>query len=594
VVALVCGFFLAACTELTGPEKDAFSGEAIPQSMGRVIIRLDQPNARTAIPTLDGLHFTLDFTLQGNPDTKVEETLDTGHLTLTVALESGTWDLEVKGYSSKGILTVRGTSNITITAGISSHVAVYLTPDFSEGGTGTLSYSISFPDFVSQAFLGLYPLYPPGTGHKTDISGSPVGTGGMKTAVGKTEDKTALTLTAGSYQALIDLYDDTEHKAAVWTGVVHIYAGSDTLLEHTFEGTNFADSQVVGASEKTLKGKLDAVLSSYPSGSYTIILDSTETVGPLTPLNVTGGKDITLTIEGNGKTVKLDGNGSILTLGAESGSSLTLIVQDITLEGKTDNTDPVVRVKDGGTLELKVGSSLTGNTSSNNGGGVLVESGGTLSMNGGEISGNSVSGSYSRGGGVYIDGGTFTMSGGTISGNETLQSIEGGHYGGGGVFVTNGGTFTMSGGAVSDNSTFKNGSGVFVYEGGTFTMSGGEISDNSAPKNGGGVYISGGTFTMSGGEINGNSASVSGGGVYVNKGILSMSGGEISGNSASSGGGVYNTGTFTMTGGVMYGSDAGDGKANTATDGNSAALYRNGGTSPNTTNATIDKRQVTP
>ncbi|MDR1029312.1 MAG: hypothetical protein LBL76_00400 [Treponema sp.] len=48
-------------------------------------------------------------------------------------------------------------------------------------------------------------------------------------------------------------------------------------------------------------------------------------------------------------------------------------MQDITLEGKTGNSAPVVRVKDGGTLDLKDGSSLTGNTSNTSGGGVIVK-----------------------------------------------------------------------------------------------------------------------------------------------------------------------------------------------------------------------------
>jgi hypothetical protein len=521
--------FLAACTELTGPEEDAFSGKTIAPGVGQAHIRLDKLNARTAIPGLDGLHFTLDFTATGK--TSVNETLNKGLMTLTVALESGTWGLEVKGYSASNILTVRGESTITITAGISSNVVVYLTPDFSEGGTGTLKYSVSFPGTViSQAFLSLYRLDVPGTGLEIDILEST-----EETTVAET-----IELPAGSYQALIDLYDSTKNKAAVWAGVVHIYDGSTTSLEQTFTVDNFASPQVVATSKKNLADKLDVVLG-YPTGSYTIALDETSIV-PKT-LKVEGDKALTITITGNGQTVSLDEDkiGSLLTLSADPGSSLTLILEDITLQGKEGNNAPVVQVNSGGTLELKADSVLTGNTSSGNGSGVVVAGGGTLNMSGGTISKNTASGSSAHGGGVYVaSGGIFTMSDGEISGNSTPNSGSSGNHGGGGVYVEGGGTFIMTGGVVSGNTSGWDGGGVLVH-GGKFEMSGGEISVNSAI-NGGGVYVYG------------------------------------------------SSGTFTMSGGVIYGEEAGEDKANTAQS--CAVLFKyNGGYSAlASTSSTIDKR----
>jgi hypothetical protein len=168
-------------------------------------------------------------------------------------------------------------------------------------------------------------------------------------------------------------------------------------------------------------------------------------------------------------------------------------------------------------------------------------------MNGGEISGNSASSSYSGGGGVYNSSGTFTMNGGEISGNSASSSSSGG----GGVYNERG-TFTMNDGEISGNSassssyyysySYSYGGGVYISNNSTFTMSGGEISGNSASSSyssysysyGGGVYISSGTFTMNDGEISGNSASSSssyysysyGGGVYIsNNSTFTMSGG---------------------------------------------------------------------
>jgi hypothetical protein len=517
------------------------------------------------MPSLEGLFFTLDFTVGS---TIVSKDLDGGR-TLTVALEPGDWELEVKGYTDDGKdrLVVQGQSSISITAGISSQVVVDLKPDFSSGGTGTLFYNVSFPE--SRAFLSLYSLGAQETYRETAISASSAGT--------------LDNLPAGTYQAFIDLYDGTNNQAAVWTGVVHIYDGSTTSLTQIFTAANFtACPPEVGKGEKTLAEKLEDALDS-PAGSYTIVLDGTETdLSSFTPksLNVTDAKNITLTLKGNGQTVSLgpDGdNGSLLTLGAESGT-LTLILQDITLQGKDDNNAPLVQVNSGATLEMKAGSLITGNTSSTNGGG------------------------------VYVSGGALTMSGGAVSGNRTTFSSTGTN-GGGGVFI-NGGQFTMNGGKVSDNtnnstSVVVRAGGVFIT-GGTFTMNGGTISGNTASGtgvHGGGVHVTtSGTFTMNGGAISDNTASGStatdslGGGVYVSSaGTFTMNNGAISGNNTTNGrgGGVFINGGFTMTGGVIYGSGAGDGKANTAnSDSNSgAALYKgSGSTVPdglNTTDETI-------
>ncbi|MHB9291052.1 hypothetical protein Holit_00124 [Hollandina sp. SP2] len=334
-------------------------------------------------------------------------------------------------------------------------------------------------------------------------------------------------------------------------------------------------------------------------GEYTITLNADEPI-PSQTLSY-GGKNIHITLSGGTtpRTIALSSAGSLFTI--EQGVTLTLD-NNLTLQGRTDNTASLVRVNSGGTLVMNDGSKITGNTASSSysyGGGVYVYQYGTFTMSGGEISGNTASAaSSSAGGGVYVyENGTFTMSGGEISGNTASASDSAyPSYGGGGVYA--GGMFTMSGGKISGNtasasdyiSSSSAGGGVYVYENGTFTMSGGEISGNtasasdsytSASSSGGGVYVyQYGTFTMSGGEISGNTTSSSdsyysysyGGGVYVFRyGTFTMSGGEISGNTASAassaGGGVYvyENGTFTkQSDGVIYGSDASDTLKNTA------------------------------
>jgi uncharacterized repeat protein (TIGR02543 family) len=323
---------------------------------------------------------------------------------------------------------------------------------------------------------------------------------------------------------------------------------------------------------------------------YTLTLKTDETIAPRS-LDY-GGKKVGITLSGGTteRTVSLSTTGSLFTV--ESGVTLTLD-NNITLQGRSDNTAPLVVVL-GGTLVMNTGSKISGNikSSPNHGGGVYIY-GGTFTMSGGEISGNTSSSSYSTasGGGVYIHGGTFTMSSGKISGNTSSSSPSSSFGGnlasGGGVYVDYNGIFTMGGGTISDNississyySYYSTASGGGVsIDGGTFTMNNGTISDNiitfisyPSSSSGGGVYVGSGTFTMNNGTISDNTSSSSGGGVSIGGGTFTMSGGTISGHTSSAhGGGVYvGGGTFTkQSGGIIYGSnESNNALRNTATSG---------------------------
>jgi hypothetical protein len=278
-------------------------------------------------------------------------------------------------------------------------------------------------------------------------------------------------------------------------------------------------------------------------GAYTITVNAAEAITPTT-LSYNGKKiDIMLNGGTAKRTISLSSNGSLFTVG--DGVTLTL-GNNVTLQGRSDNHSSLVYVNSGGTLILRDGGEISGNTVSSSGGGVYVN-GGAFTMSGGEISGNTAA---SSGGGVYVSGGTFTMSGGEISGNT-----------------------------VSSSSSSSYGGGVYVYSSGTFTMSGGTISGNTAaysPYNssyGGGVYVySSGTFTMSGGTISGNTATA------------------YSSYHSSYGGGVYSAGTFTKQGGgVIYGSNASSSLKNTAgNDSNGHAVYANGKKRNTTANASVN------
>lgn len=142
---------------------------------------------------------------------------------------------------------------------------------------------------------------------------------------------------------------------------------------------------------------------------------------------------------------------------------------------KLDLKGQHISVGSGASLTLcdcSTGGVLTGGSdSARNGGGVYVAGGGTFTLTGGNITGNTAA----AGGGVYVDeGGTFTMAGGSINNNKATSG------GGGGVMV-NLGTFTLSGGSITGNATndetYGFGGGVCLY--GTFYLSGDSIIQNN-------------------------------------------------------------------------------------------------------------------
>jgi hypothetical protein len=123
----------------------------------------------------------------------------------------------------------------------------------------------------------------------------------------------------------------------------------------------------------------------------------------------------------------------------------------------------VIIVETGGVLMLN-GIIIMHENDSIEGNGVVVNSGGTIIMYSGVISGNKAA---NNGGGVY-NSGIFKLYGGKISGNKAANN-------GGGVY--NVGVFEMYGGEITNNFADQGGG---VYNRGAFDRLGGVISDNKA------------------------------------------------------------------------------------------------------------------
>ncbi|MDR1219256.1 MAG: hypothetical protein LBK73_06545 [Treponema sp.] len=167
------------------------------------------------------------------------------------------------------------------------------------------------------------------------------------------------------------------------------------------------------------------------STHYTLSLTRNETITAQT-LSYSG-MNITITLKGKSeeRIVSLSGNGSLFTVA----SGVTLILDSgVTLRGHNSNNTSLVMVNSGGNLVLKDGAKITGNRASYYGGGVYVY-GGTFTMSGGEISGNTASSPYS-GGGVFVNGGTFIkQSGGIIYGSNATNALKNTANNGNAVYV---------------------------------------------------------------------------------------------------------------------------------------------------------------
>ena len=331
-----------------------------------------------------------------------------------------------------------------------------------------------------------------------------------------------------------------------------------------------------------------------------------------------------------GKTLHRYKIGGYMIELADASASLTL--SNVVIDGAeysvdathAAETDSIIKAANGGTIVLKSGAILENNKAAqfgsgilaingvkitmedgavirNNtnrnyelGGGILLGNGSILTMNGGEISGNTANG----GGGVAIIGSTMVMNGGKISNNSTYKTTGQGSYGAG-VYVADyanasGGdilfkpkpaSFEMNGGKITGNKALDYGGGILTFpqQGEKITINinkNGEISENQVTKGSGGAiaaFFGVTELNVNGGTLTKNSAKNYGGGVFlyqatnatISKGMISenkaykgggvclyynsaakQTGGSIENNVAVEGGGVYG-GTYTMTGGVI-------------------------------------------
>ena len=217
-------------------------------------------------------------------------------------------------------------------------------------------------------------------------------------------------------------------------------------------------------------------------------------------------QNITVRILGqnSGRTLSLNGPIGSMFLVEKPAGSVTLILENITLVGYPNNRiNALVEVNEGGTLEMRTGSVITGN----------MHDPAIVSLD-------------FQPAGVEVTGGTFTMRGtarihnnhGRRSGAVSLDYsilimkddalIAGNSAGetGGGISISRASVFMYNDAAIIGNHAAIYGGGVVV--GGSLNMHGNSvrISDNTAASGAGGVLVSwfqGSTINISGGTIYG-------------------------------------------------------------------------------------------
>jgi CubicO group peptidase (beta-lactamase class C family) len=285
---------------------------------------------------------------------------------------------------------------------------------------------------------------------------------------------TSMIICPDTKTAVIVLVNNVNGRGAFYAEIM------DYALNATYSGkrTAFDDVDDRVASYARAKTNVDVAFSEHLAigGSMMNIKAPAKAGATLTIRSANPAKPVTLT---RGTT------GDLFTV--QKGA--TLIFRDIIIDGggnaifsEEDNIDDdeggnpaskppaavagtLVQVNSGGTFIMESGAVLRNNVNPKYGGGVEIRSGGNVTMNGGEISGNKAA----YGGGIYGNGSSaFTMTGGKISGN-TAAGYGGGIYGNGTS------TFTMTGGEINGNSATV-GNGIRIAGTAAFNQYGGVVA----------------------------------------------------------------------------------------------------------------------
>ncbi|MDR0290567.1 MAG: bacterial Ig-like domain-containing protein [Treponema sp.] len=228
------------------------------------------------------------------------------------------------------------------------------------------------------------------------------------------------------------------------TGNINLYAKWVSLNDADFGQEATIDNTFNVATTAEWNSALTTISGGGNDKNYIINVTDDFTVAGRTTNSFGAASGIKVSIRGEGKTLTLSSNGTILRIAANQ----TIILRDLTLKGRSA-TLPLVRVEgdvwDGTALLITYNVKISDQmVQSNYGAGVGVWKYATFIMNGGEISGNIAEAGNSdggdvRGGGLFVAG-TFIMRNNAVISGNTVRPFYSttftsyGYYGGG-VYV---------------------------------------------------------------------------------------------------------------------------------------------------------------
>ena len=561
---------------------------------------LRKSSARTALPSLNGVSYSVEASCGGSP---YEADVDAENLSFSfgeLSVGEGGTEYTIKATGTvSGIEVVSGSCTVTLRPGDALVEDITVKPcAVSESGKVNLTIVVSGTSIESCKISG------EGYSGNCDVSG------GTITWKSESGDVPAGTYTFSFYDANdVLLYEFRESVLFFGALVTDSWFGSSAYitdgecvitktlvdkfaLSRIYVSSKKSDSKETGTRAEPYKSVARAMNALLDKDTdYTILVDGELTGAQEIPASVTTANASSITIQGRtgSGTDKINGNnaGTALTIR----TAVPVTIENLTITGgknasgngggiymasgtnvtlgagalvgdATQTTASATSfgnyanfgggIYNEGSLTLGSGSIVRHNYASPFGGGIWNEGGSVTIKEGAEISYNCAGTSDARGGGIRSggSGSSLTMEGGTISHNSVS------HWGGG--VMIQGSEFTMTGGTISFNKSTGSsgigagGGGIWIDDG-TFKMSGDSIlSGNEANNKGGGIHVEHeeATVEILGGTISGNKASVSGGAIS-NNGVITISGGTIENNSAVNGGGIYNEGNLYLSAGVI-------------------------------------------
>lgn len=315
---------------------------------------------------------------------------------------------------------------------------------------------------------------------------------------------TVVTITPTAYPSYevdtVKYNDGTDHDVTNNNGYSFTMPAANVTVTVTFKAIDHTHSDPSIVFNKVLNDCTNVVI---PSGNYYLS-------GDMDLSNFSSANNAIQNADG--ATVNICLNGHILK--QSSGNNSVIFVKNGTINvydcGQTEHKfEPDVNGKwvqnDAGSKSVTGGVITGGNTNNNGGGGVFVAENGIFNMYGGNIVGNTASGTCA--GGAIFNRNVVTLNNTNVIGNTAYD-----------------------GGAVYNESTFNSNNSTFEY--------------NKATNQGGAFRIYGGSVKLNGDSIKYNSSKW-GGGINYRLGSLYLDNVTVSNNTVSSDGTGAGVGNFT-------------------------------------------------